>query len=64
MDPPARRRVDELLQRVFPAADEEDPAGADPSGTDAAADDDASRSVDERRQRLLEPLGDPDRESW
>jgi len=45
--------VDEdLLARVFPGQnDDEDGSGSVPG-------------VDERRQRLLEPLGDPDREPW
>jgi len=72
MDSPARRRLDELMRRVFPdpesGAGDVAGEGAPEEGVAAAADrEDAPaplRGVDERRQRLLEPLGDPDRESW
>lgn len=48
---------DDVLARVFPGADAEDETSGPDSGT-------SGTSVDERRQRLLEPLGDPDREPW
>ncbi|CAN5713825.1 hypothetical protein BH10ACT3_BH10ACT3_06870 [soil metagenome] len=62
MDSPARRRVDEVLDRIFPG-DEPEP-NQEHDARDATDDSDDPTGVDERRQRLLEPLGDPDREAW
>lgn len=74
MSTPAAHDAEEFLRRVFP---EPAPDGADDAADDSAEDDAAAlradptsgggapvRGVDERRQQLLEPIGDPDRESW
>ncbi len=59
MTTPASERAEAFLRRIFP----EGPGAPD---ADATGPDEERplRGVDERRQQLLEPIGDPDRESW
>ena len=66
MSTPASNGAEDFLRRVFPG---EDPTPDPATPADAAHGDvDGApaplRGVDERTQRLLEPIGDPDRESW
>ena len=60
MTTPASERAEDFLRRIFPG----DPGEPD---TGEAGEGETARplpGVDERRQQLLEPIGDPDRESW
>lgn len=60
MTTPAYEAADEFFRKVFPG-DDSDPQS---TGPDPAPVRRPRPAVDERRQRLLEPMGDPDRESW
>ena len=79
MSTPASERAEEFLRRIFPEPERSGTPEPERSGTPEAersgtpeaewgeappADTDSVRGVDERRQRLLEPIGEPDRESW
>ena len=72
MSTPASERAEEFLRRIFPEPERSGTPEPERSGTpepesseDPPEDDTHSvRGVDERRQQLLEPIGDPDRESW
>ena len=65
MSTPASDRAEEFLRRIFPEAPDAERSGV-PDAERSGTPDDARplRGVDERRQQLLEPIGDPDRESW
>ena len=60
MTTPASARAEEFLRRIFPG----DPGEPDTSEAREGETARPLRGVDERRQQLLEPIGDPDRESW
>ncbi len=63
MSTPASERAEEFLRRVFPEAPSVEGSGTTPD-SDADRTEGNVRGVDERRQQLLEPIGDPDREPW
>ncbi len=79
MTTPASERAEEFLRRIFPEAErsgtqdaersrtpDAERSGTPDAETSEAPSGDAGsvRGVDERRQQLLEPIGDADRESW
>ena len=65
MSTPASERAEEFLRRIFPEAPSVEGSGTTPDADiDATRTDGNVRGVDQRRQQLLEPIGDPDREPW
>jgi len=73
MSTPASERAEEFLRRIFPEAPSVEGSRTTPDAdttrtntmrTDTTRTDGNVRGVDERRQQLLEPIGDPDREPW
>ena len=68
MSTPASERAEEFLRRIYPEAPSVEGSrttpDADTTRTDTTRTDGNVRGVDERRQQLLEPIGDPDGEPW